>query len=487
MTAVLAAVLSASACPAASGVEPPAWTTPLLSNAGWSEIVPGVSYRLTILQEPRIVRLHILRIDLREPTLEMAVAISEDPDGDGPAEAVLEDPIILADRAGFLAAVNANAFGPVTNIEPKKSSPPREREAVKVCGWVVDRASQRCPPEKGYASFWVTSQGQSFCGTVTDDATPAEAAVSGFGLLLRQGRVVPPPETTVEPHPRTAVGRDDGGRVYLLVADGRQKGYSEGLTNVETAHVLLAVGGVEAVSLDGGGSSVMLLRDLDGAIGPVNRPSDRTTLGAPRVRPVPVLLGGPAPPPDRPGRRSRRARRPPSLQIVDPVAMGLKQPGVVLVAAVEIGAHEDRGRFPGGGQTCRRFRNKRIDHDDSPTDDRGPTRTGTPGSVTTASPAGAPLSSTRSQTSASLRPVGWRLRTDPLYTRDVTAIVRIPFRCAARAMSIATALRPEVEATIKRSPAVAGVPFSSSSPKPGSRSIREVMVKGRTERFMPCG
>jgi hypothetical protein len=69
-------------------------------------------------------------------------------------------------------------------------------------------------------------------------------------------------------HPRTAVGFNRE-RLFLFVADGRQPGYSAGMTLDELAGAMLALGCTEAVNLDGGGSSTLWVR---GKV--TNRPSD---------------------------------------------------------------------------------------------------------------------------------------------------------------------------------------------------------------------
>ena len=60
------------------------------------------------------------------------------------------------------------------------------------------------------------------------------------------------------------------GRKLLLVAvDGRQPGYSVGMTLEELAHFFLKLGAVDAMNLDGGGSTTMV---IGGEV--VNSPSD---------------------------------------------------------------------------------------------------------------------------------------------------------------------------------------------------------------------
>ena len=59
-------------------------------------------------------------------------------------------------------------------------------------------------------------------------------------------------------HPRTAIGVLADGRVILLVADGRRPSHSLGMTLLELAAELRRLGAVEAMNLDGGGSSVLV-------------------------------------------------------------------------------------------------------------------------------------------------------------------------------------------------------------------------------------
>ncbi len=71
-------------------------------------------------------------------------------------------------------------------------------------------------------------------------------------------------------HPRTGVGIRDGTLVMVTV-DGRQPGYSEGMTLPEFAELFLELGCREAMNLDGGGSTTMVVRDRV-----VNSPSGGT-------------------------------------------------------------------------------------------------------------------------------------------------------------------------------------------------------------------
>lgn len=114
---------------------------------------------------------------------------------------------------------------------------------------------------------------------------PPREALGGFPILLRDSAAVQGLDAAggvgfgPVRHPRTAVGISaDGRRVLLVVVDGRQPPYSEGMTLPELARLMLALGATDAINLDGGGSSTMVVADGsqgDAALRVVNRPSDR--------------------------------------------------------------------------------------------------------------------------------------------------------------------------------------------------------------------
>ena len=121
-------------------------------------------------------------------------------------------------------------------------------------------------------------------------AAPASVAemIAGDPQLLRAGISLAPFAGTVaaERHPRTAIAVTSDRKVLLVTVDGRQPGYSSGMTLVELTALLARLGAMEGMNVDGGGSTTMV---LNGRF--VNRPSDATG-----ERPVANALGvvGPA-------------------------------------------------------------------------------------------------------------------------------------------------------------------------------------------------
>lgn len=105
----------------------------------------------------------------------------------------------------------------------------------------------------------------------------SEDAVAGVPQLIKNGRIditweqEKASRSFVETrHPRTAVAKLKGGRFLLITVDGRQPGVSVGMNLYELADYLLSLGAIDAMNLDGGGSTTMV---LDGTV--VNKPSDK--------------------------------------------------------------------------------------------------------------------------------------------------------------------------------------------------------------------
>jgi exopolysaccharide biosynthesis protein len=106
----------------------------------------------------------------------------------------------------------------------------------------------------------------------------AEDVVAGVPQLIKNGKI----EITWEQekigkdfvetrHPRTAVAKLKDGKFLMITVDGRQPNVSVGMNLQELAEMLLEFGAVDAMNLDGGGSTTMFLKDKV-----VNQVSDKT-------------------------------------------------------------------------------------------------------------------------------------------------------------------------------------------------------------------
>ncbi|MGM0547189.1 MAG: phosphodiester glycosidase family protein [Bacteroidota bacterium] len=117
----------------------------------------------------------------------------------------------------------------------------------------------------------------------SDDATPynqeVHELVGGAAQLLEDGKEVIDRQLEAEGigqnfasdrHPRTAIGITAKGHIVMMVVDGRQD-KSAGMSLYELADFLKTYDVTEAVNLDGGGSTSMIINDEI-----VNSPSDKS-------------------------------------------------------------------------------------------------------------------------------------------------------------------------------------------------------------------
>ena len=283
--AVVLFVSTAACAPGSAKVDPP---VRLEHAPGAAAGLPPLTYWTDRVSGPDPVVFHVLRVDLGNRNLEVVSMIADDPDGAGPAEATLTDPRELAQRERALAAVNANGFAGLPDAAGKRDEHWRDNLPVDIRGVAVHAGRWRSRPENDSmisVSFGIVRGGKPFIGPIRGEDRDIVEAVNAWSFdLIDRGKPMPQPGG--DRHPRTALGLDRSRRwLYLVVVDGRQPGYSVGMTGRELADLMTRIGADRALNLDGGGSSVLLVAAQGDRIDIVNRPSG----GQPR--PVPVLLG----------------------------------------------------------------------------------------------------------------------------------------------------------------------------------------------------
>jgi exopolysaccharide biosynthesis protein len=123
---------------------------------------------------------------------------------------------------------------------------------------------------------WITYVSSGDESARSQGVTGAEDIVAGVPQLIKDGRVditwekEKSSKSFVETkHPRTAVAKLKDGKFLMITVDGRSES-SGGISLNDLAALLLEFGAVDALNLDGGGSTTMF---LDGKV--ANHPSDK--------------------------------------------------------------------------------------------------------------------------------------------------------------------------------------------------------------------
>ena len=174
------------------------------------------------------------------------------------ARATIPEMIAAAEKSGrrVLAAVNADFFDIFGDFHPSGL-------CVKDGKTVANGSSLR--PFVG-----MTKDGGFLVSDLEErpDVLPSlREAAGGMQRLLKDGEVfdlAPGEPFGFTPHPRTAAGVTKDGRLLLLEVDGRIPDHSNGATLTDLALFLKSRGAVDALNLDGGGSSAVYTRGEDG-------------------------------------------------------------------------------------------------------------------------------------------------------------------------------------------------------------------------------
>lgn len=128
--------------------------------------------------------------------------------------------------------------------------------------------------------FGMTKDGKAVMGTAADYSKYAgklQEAVGGSAILLRNGLVENVgylSASKADRHPRTVVGVREDGTVLLIAIDGRQPAISNGASLADLAGILLELGAVDGINLDGGGSTTFITTNGQGKYTVRNSPSD---------------------------------------------------------------------------------------------------------------------------------------------------------------------------------------------------------------------
>ncbi len=208
---------------------------------------PGIEYQRVVVDGPAVV--HIVRIDLaRSDLIPVATPV---PQGDHvPAQRVLD----FAIENDAEVAINTAFFHPFRASSPVDYYP-RTGDPTDPFGVTMTDGVEFGTNRFHHGTVYFSQDEASL-----DPIPDARWAVTGRKVLVRDGQ--PVNGNTEASAPRSVIGFD-GTKVWFVVVDGRQPGYSEGMTLDAIGRLLADMGLQWAIEMDGGGSSTLV--DTTGA------------------------------------------------------------------------------------------------------------------------------------------------------------------------------------------------------------------------------
>lgn len=252
------------------------------------KLFDGVVYRRVVRFFPRPMIAHVLVIDTKAKGISLLVT-PPDSEGETPLKARTTSQFL--DEFDLQVAVNGDGFSPwwsrsVADYYPHVGDPIAPLGFSASDGnvyWDGKNAGEAAGVEP---TLYISRR-----NALSFNRRPnrVHSAISGDRMIVLKGEKVPDLDDS-EVEPRTAIGLNRNGRyLYIVVVDGRQPFYSEGATFSELAELLIDQGAFSAMSVDGGGSSTLVVEGNDGLPRIVNTPIDNYIPG--RERPVGNHLG----------------------------------------------------------------------------------------------------------------------------------------------------------------------------------------------------
>jgi exopolysaccharide biosynthesis protein len=246
------------------------------------KLFEGVEYVRNVRSSPRNIVIHIIKIDLRANGIRFLVTPGNN-QTDLPLSARTTSEFLR--EFGLQIAINGDGFTPWRSNSILDYYP-HSGDLVNPIGLAVSEGNLYSNDTDNEPTLYISASNRA---RINSQIGGLFNAISGNLTLVRNGK--PTPNLDQEnPDPRTAVALDRANRHLLLfVVDGRQPGYSDGTTLEELSEIIIHHGGHNAINLDGGGSSTMVVESNLGLPKVINSPINNGISG--RQRPVGNHLG----------------------------------------------------------------------------------------------------------------------------------------------------------------------------------------------------
>jgi len=244
------------------------------------QLFPGVTYVRDVRQSPRPLVIHVVTIDLTTPGLGFVVTPMEPYQGH-----MLRAKTTSAflRQTGCQIAINGGYFRLFKTGWGKEF--PMTGDPVDPIGLGAARG-QAYSVKTAFSTLYISETNQI---SMRQPIGPIYNAITGSLVIVEAGQSLRR-QRGGPASAETALGLNkDHSRMILLVVDGKQPGYSEGVDSSELADLLIEYGVEDGMYFDGGGSSTLVVQGPDGQPNVLNVPCNLGLVGL--ERPVATHLG----------------------------------------------------------------------------------------------------------------------------------------------------------------------------------------------------
>ncbi|MBD2359878.1 phosphodiester glycosidase family protein [Anabaena minutissima FACHB-250] len=244
-------------------------------SAKQQELFRGIVYQRLIKSKPRPVIIHIVTIDLNIPGIKPFVT----PDidnlskniGVGKKE-IIDNETKARTTSEFVAefqvklAINGSYFHPFREVTPWDYYP-YSGDKTKVLGQTISNGKIYASKK---SSWYVLCFNNNNKAQITGSEECPKKTIQGLAgddVLVFQGKPkinIYANSSTDKPYSRVVAATDKAGKkLWLVLVDGKQPLYSEGFTKRELTQFMTKLGVYNAINLDGGGSTTLVVANPD--------------------------------------------------------------------------------------------------------------------------------------------------------------------------------------------------------------------------------
>ncbi|NMG21560.1 phosphodiester glycosidase family protein [Brasilonema bromeliae] len=223
----------------------------------------GIVYKRYPLSTPRPTMIHIVTIDLKTPGVKALVTPGEPKPTDRETSARKTSDFLKEFKLQL--AINASFFHHFHEKSPWEYYPHSGDPSYPI-GEAISNGYRYSPPEANFPMLCFSAQNRA--QILKSDKCPegTTQGVAGNQLLVYRGQAIDDNSNDDKPYPRVAAAINrEGTKLWLILVDGKQPLYSEGITIAELTKTVTDLGVYTALNLDGGGSTTLVIGTNNGS------------------------------------------------------------------------------------------------------------------------------------------------------------------------------------------------------------------------------
>ncbi|MEM9925762.1 MAG: phosphodiester glycosidase family protein [Cyanobacteria bacterium P01_D01_bin.50] len=220
------------------------------------KLFKGIVYKRNFNLTARPVLVHIVTVDLSVSGVKVLVT---PPQSTGKANTTLARTTSqFLQEFKLQLAVNANYFYPFHENTPWDYYP-HSGDITSVVGQAISNGKHYSKAHRKWGVLCISTKGRAKILDSGNCPQNTLQAVAGRDVLIKDGAVNSNLDKD-KPYPRVAVATNKAENIlWLIVVDGKQPLYSEGVTIAELTSIASKLGAYKALNLDGGGSTTLVM------------------------------------------------------------------------------------------------------------------------------------------------------------------------------------------------------------------------------------